>query len=90
MKPGLRNALSAGVAALIIATGPIAVPAFAFGHCSRHVAHHHAFSLRGWPDRYARVSSYWRPRGYGCGPFADNQDGWDIGWHSTCYVPTGY
>lgn len=25
--------------------------------------------------------------GYGCGPFGDNADGWDIGSGGVCYYP---
>lgn len=88
MNSGVRKAFGAGVLTLIVAAELVA-PSFAFAGC-RHDHRHCAFGLRGWPDQISQVSSYWRPRGYGCGPFADNEDGWDIGWAGRCYFPVGY
>jgi hypothetical protein len=87
MSIALRKALVAGVITLIIAAGSATAPAFAFDACCHHGVHHRAFSHKGCPDLYAQVSSRWRPLGYGCGPFGDNADGWDIGSGGVCYYP---
>jgi hypothetical protein len=90
MRSSLGKAFGAGAIASVIAAGLAAPPAFAFNNCRHHVIHHRVFSHYGWPDSFAQVSSYWRPRGYGCGPFGDNADGWDISWRGVCYYPVGY
>jgi hypothetical protein len=83
MRSSLGKTFSAGAMAIVIATAP----SFASAGC-RH--HHRMFSHYGWPDSFAQASSYWSPHGYGCGPFADNEDGWDIGWNGKCYYPSDY
>ncbi len=83
MKSGSRNEFVASVITLALIMGSCTAPALA--GCRHH--HHRVLSHYGWPDRFAQVSSYWRPQGYGCGPFADNADGWDIGFGGRCHFP---
>ncbi|MEJ0050195.1 MAG: hypothetical protein WDN02_03090 [Methylovirgula sp.] len=86
MKSVLKKALFLCTLTLTIAIGSPSVAAFAFGggHVGgyrmrhgggpgfriRHAGHAHGYG------------SDWRWFGWGCGPFGDNEDGWDIGWGS--------
>jgi hypothetical protein len=76
-----QKALLFGAAALAIAAGMSPASAFASGPCSGHRIHHWVADRVGWR------AAYLRGHGWGCGPYSDNDDNWDIDWRGTCYYP---
>jgi hypothetical protein len=75
---------------LTIAGSP-SVAAFAFGggHGSGYRMHAGVvFGRSSWHSGHARgYGREWRRFGWRCGPYGDNEDGWDIAWGAVCYYP---
>jgi hypothetical protein len=84
MKGVFRKTLLLGAVTLTIAVGS---PSFALSNRRTH--HANAFGYVG-RNANTHLQPYARarlPYGYGCGPYADNDDGWGIGAGGVCYYP---